>query len=264
MPCVGAHALSDLQYILINAEKVDQLLGWRQQLIELVDSRPELMRLVDACQNARALQQLPLENMRAVLEKFMPMCVMADEYIVTQGEKGDAYYIIERGQAEVYQTDPFTHQSRLVNKLGPGDCFGEEALVQEGCRSASVKMVTPGVLYVLPSIDFNHEINADQAFELIQQNKATWLDCRYEMEYEEARIPNAKLIPLDRMRWDTHKLDANRKYIVYCRSGRRSKVASFLLRERNIEAFSLVGGIKDWPYAIDAQPLFHEKIVAAR
>ena len=43
-------------------------------------------------------------------------------------------------------------------------------------------------------------------------------------------------------------------YIVYCRSGRRSKAGTCLLRERNIKAVSMMGGIKEWPYEIDASP----------
>ena len=75
------------------------------------------------------------------------------------------------------------------------------------------------------------------------------------MEYEESRIPGAPLIPLDRLRWGVHQLDPEATYIVYCRSGRRSKAGAFLLRERNIKALSMIGGIRDWPYEVDASPV---------
>jgi rhodanese-related sulfurtransferase len=81
------------------------------------------------------------------------------------------------------------------------------------------------------------------------------IDCRYDMEFEESRIPGAAWLPLDRIRWDLHRLDPNASYVVYCRSGRRSKAAAFLLRERNIHAVSLAGGIKAWPYEVDLSPL---------
>jgi rhodanese-related sulfurtransferase len=52
-----------------------------------------------------------------------------------------------------------------------------------------------------------------------------------------------------------HQLDPEATYIVYCRSGSRSKAVVFLLRERNIRALSMTGGIRDWPYEVDASPV---------
>ena len=75
------------------------------------------------------------------------------------------------------------------------------------------------------------------------------------MEYEENRIPGAVLIQLHKLRFETDKLDPGTQYIVYCRSGRRSKAAAFLLTERKFQARSLAGGIKDWPYQIDDAPI---------
>ena len=81
------------------------------------------------------------------------------------------------------------------------------------------------------------------------------MDCRYDMEFEESRIPGAVLAPLESLRADVHNLDPEQTYIVYCRSGRRSRAAVFLLRERNIKSLSLVGGLKGWPFEVDASPL---------
>jgi len=75
------------------------------------------------------------------------------------------------------------------------------------------------------------------------------------MECEESRIPGAPLATLSSIRKDVHQLDPDVTYIVYCCSGRRSKAAAYLLKERDIEAMSLIGGIMDWPYEVDAQPI---------
>ncbi len=260
---VRARAISDIKYLVINADDVDALMGWTQHVASLVDADPKLKKLLDVVQNASVFIQLPLENLKAALQKLQPVIVETGQIIVKQGDKGDSYYILESGNAEVYQVDPFTDETRLVNKLSPGDFFGEEALVQDGFRSATVVMATPGKLYRLAREDFNElvkpdlvsEITAPEAYELVNSGKAKWLDCRYDIEYEDSRIPGAPLIPVDRIRHETHKLDADAKYIVYCRSGRRSKAATFLLRERNIDAVSLAGGIKNWPYEVDMEPI---------
>jgi rhodanese-related sulfurtransferase len=99
------------------------------------------------------------------------------------------------------------------------------------------------------------EIGAAAAVELVRQGRAQWLDCRYDLEFEESRLPGARLLPLDSLREEAHRLDPETTYVVYCRSGQRSLAAAFLLRERNIYALSLAGGIRDWPYEVDARPL---------
>jgi rhodanese-related sulfurtransferase len=124
-------------------------------------------------------------------------------------------------------------------------------------------MLTPGRLLTLDKDGFDalvrpglvQEIGAESAQLLVQAGRAQWLDCRYDMEYEESRIPGAQLVPLDRLREAVATLDPAATYVVYCRSGRRSRAAAFLLRERNVQAVSLAGGIKAWPYEVDTQPL---------
>ena len=147
----------------------------------------------------------------------------------------------------------------MVDEIYSGDSFGEEALVQDGYRNATIKMITPAKLWALSKDDFNElikpglvdEITSVKAQKEIETNQVVIIDCRYEMEFEESRIPGALHVPLDQIRWDIHELNPKNKYIVYCRSGRRSKAAAFLMQERKFNAVSLAGGIKDWPYQID-------------
>ncbi len=260
---IRARALTDIRYIKINADSIDMLLGWSQHFAEDIENDPELKRRMDLVKQIAIFHEVPLENAKEIFRRMYPKAVQAGETIVTEGDKGDCYYVIDSGEAEVMRTDPFTEETRRVAILGSGDAFGEEALLQDANRNATVTMTTPGTLLVLDKDDFDElikstmveEISADQALEMVNKGDARWLDCRYDMEYEESRIPGAPLMPLDRLRWDVHKLDPEATYVVYCRSGRRSKAGSYLLRERNIKALSMKGGIRDWPYEVDATPL---------
>jgi rhodanese-related sulfurtransferase len=186
--------------------------------------------------------------------------VAAGETIVTQGEPGDAYYVLLAGEAEVWVQDPITDETYRANLLGPGDGFGEEALLLEGNRTATVRMLTPGRLLRLGKADFDEllkpplaeEVDAARAQELLRAGAAQLLDCRYDFEFEEGHIPGARLVPLDRLRHQgVFALAQGPSYIVYCRSGRRSRAAAFLLRERGFRALSLTGGIRDWPYEVE-------------
>jgi SulP family sulfate permease len=260
---IRARAVTDIRFIKVNADTIDILLGWSQQFAEDMETDPELKRRMNLVKQVTIFHEVPLENAREVFSRMYLKEAQAGETIVTEREKGDCYYLIDSGEAEVMRTDPFTNETSCVAKLGPGDAFGEEALLQDAYRNATVIMTTPGTLLVLDKADFDEliksnlveEISADRALGMVTQGEARWLDCRYDMEYEESRIPGAPLISLDRIRWDVHQLDPDVTYIVYCRSGSRSKAGAFLLRERNIKAMSMIGGIRDWPYAVDASPV---------
>ncbi len=260
---IRARVISDIKYVLLDADRIDELIGWDQHYSDDIVSNPSLKHRMNLIKQVSVFYKVPLENIKEAFMRLQPRTVEAGETIIRQGDNGDSYYIIESGCCDVIQTDPFTDETSCVGRLGAGDAFGEEALLQDGYRNATVTMTAPGTLLVLDKTDFNsllcteiiNEIMPDDALSLINNNAAQLIDCRYDMEYEESRIPSARLISLGSLRKDVHQLDPEVTYIVYCRSGRRSKAATYLLKERNIEAISLHGGIKNWPYELDAQPL---------
>jgi len=256
LSAAGGHlrvqARADAEYLSIDGEALDELLGWSH----LGGNQLPLRHL-------KVFHKVPLENVQAAFERMTERSVESGEAIVTQGEPGDGYYLILAGEAEVWVTDPFTDETARVTVLGEGDGFGEESLLLEGNRTATVKMISPGRLLRLGKSDFDQllkpgmvaEVDAAAARDALERGAAKLIDCRYPMEYEEGRIPGAQLVPLDRLRREgVFTLDPEPSYIVYCRSGRRSAAAVFLLRERGVQAVSLAGGIKAWPYEIDSTP----------
>lgn len=256
-------ALSDSEYLLVNADSVDEMLGWTSQFSDDIIHDPELRRRMNLVKHVSIFYEVPLENIKDAFRCMKSRSYNPGDVVVREGELGDSYYIIDSGEAEVYRTDPFSGETSKVDDIGPGDAFGEESLLQNAYRNATITMKTPGQLLVLDKNDFDmllkphiiEEISAMKTQALVKAGQAKLLDCRYDMEYEESRIPGAPLFPLDQLRKNIHLLDPDSTYVVYCRSGRRSKAAAFLLRERNIIAFSLIGGIRDWPYDIDHDPL---------
>jgi rhodanese-related sulfurtransferase len=75
------------------------------------------------------------------------------------------------------------------------------------------------------------------------------IDVRTPEEYNEARIENSILIDFYESDFysEIDKLDKSEKFIVYCRSGRRSLTAVKYMNSIGIEnAFNLEGGIIDW------------------
>jgi len=259
----SVRAATAVSFLRINADRVDEMLGWNLQVANAARQVPKMEKCVAAVNRVSVFHKLPMENLTAAFERMVAVDYAAGDTVVEQGEKGERYFVIESGQAEVWQTDPFTDETSCVAELGPGESFGEEALLQDGMRNATVKMATAGRMLALEKADFVElvqpgllkEYSAEEARDLVGRGEARWLDCRYDMEYEDARIPGAPLVPLTNLREQAHTLDPNATYIVYCRSGRRSKAAAFLLRERNFNAYSMTGGIKNWPFEVDDSPL---------
>jgi CRP-like cAMP-binding protein len=78
----------------------------------------------------------------------------AGEVVVRQGEVGDALFLIEEGMAEVVRRPRDDGPGRLVAELGPGDYFGEIAIVTGGERIADVIAQSPMVLRRLSKDDY--------------------------------------------------------------------------------------------------------------
>ena len=94
-------------------------------------------------------------------------------------------------------------------------------------------------------------ITAQQAKELMDsQENYVILDVRTQEEYDEKHIPGAVLIPDTEIETRAEKelLDKNQLILVYCRSGRRSKLASEALEKMGYLNIREFGGIIDWPY----------------
>ena len=79
------------------------------------------------------------------------------------------------------------------------------------------------------------------------------LDVRTQEEYDQGHIPGAILIPDTEVEVTAEEVltDKDQLLLVYCRSGRRSKLASEILVELGYTNIKEFGGIIDWPYEIE-------------
>ena len=97
------------------------------------------------------------------------------------------------------------------------------------------------------------QISAKEAKEIMDAEKDyIIIDARTEEEFAEGHIENAILIPEYEIaeRAEKELLDKDALILVYCRSGRRSKIASEELVKLSYINVKEFGGIIDWPYEI--------------
>ncbi|KZX14606.1 thiosulfate sulfurtransferase PspE precursor [Methanobrevibacter cuticularis] len=89
---------------------------------------------------------------------------------------------------------------------------------------------------------------------LKENNPIFLVDVRSKEEYDERHIPNSILIPLDNISHDiTDQVkDKSEKLFLYCRSGRRSKLAAEKLADTGYNnIYLLEGGLNNWKYEIE-------------
>jgi CRP-like cAMP-binding protein/RsiW-degrading membrane proteinase PrsW (M82 family) len=130
-----------------------------------------------------AAPELPLELLRAsgtfegfddeqlaqVAPLLRPVSFAAGEAVVREGEPADSWYVIADGTAAVTLSD-LTDQSVVLAVLGPGESFGERALVADDqTRSATVSAVTALEGYALDRADIQHNDSLTAGPALIEQ-----------------------------------------------------------------------------------------------
>ena len=96
-------------------------------------------------------------------------------------------------------------------------------------------------------------ITAEEAKEIMDTGDGfVILDVRTQEEYDEGHVPGAILIPNTEIenRAEEELPDKAQLILVYCRSGRRSKLAAQILADLGYTNVKEFGGILDWPYEV--------------
>ncbi|MBI4422519.1 MAG: cyclic nucleotide-binding domain-containing protein [Elusimicrobia bacterium] len=107
---------------------------------------------------------MTIGQMEKVLPYILLYAYQPDETVFTQGSKGDAFYIVHTGRVAVQIKKGWFSWRKTVTTLGPGDFFGEMALLSSDPRSATVATVEPTRLFVLLQADFQYILKENPAF----------------------------------------------------------------------------------------------------
>jgi len=220
-----------------------------------VENKDEFMQRLMFLKSTRAFRLLPLNVVEEAAHRCEEIDVEKDQEVIRQDMKGDNFYIILNGEAEVWREELEDDEPQMVALLGPGDAFGEEALITGGARNATVQMTTNGLLLQLAKADFEELVSAPairsvtaEVAKAMVKDGSEIIDVRFEEEYEESFIPGSVLMPLPELRSHIPELDKDKEYLILCAAGIRAAAATLLLRQKDIKASYIEGGIKHWPF----------------
>ena len=250
----SAIAKTNVVAFMVDSDLLDMMLTWDQtgsfQVEELNTEEDDdwMSRLL----STEAFRRIPPANIQAIFSSLEDVEFKAGDSVIKQGEPGDYFYVIKSGRAMVTRKMEGQDKDIKLAELETGSTFGEEALISDVERNATIVMLSDGLLSRLSKEQFLELLNApmlstlnfDSAKEKVNNGEAEWLDIRLPAEYQSAHIKGSTHIPLIFLRMKIGTLDTNKHYILYCDTGRRSSSASYIMNERGFNTSLLVDGLK--------------------
>jgi len=269
---VSAVAKEDCQLIQVEADFLDIAMAWSQSTDDIIETMinedvsqqienelPETVNLttahiqVDEADNGKdwmssllqssQFMRIPSANIQKLFQCFQPYPVKAGDIILKEGDQGDYFYILERGKASVTKL-----VSNIDITLSAGSHFGEEALVTDAPRNASITMLTDGLLMRINKQDFTtlmqQPAQRHLSFEDInsaEHASSQLVDVRMPVEFRHQHVEGAINIPMSRLRKKIPDLSQDTLYVVTDDGGRRSELATYLLCQLGLNACLLKG-----------------------
>lgn len=198
--------------------------------------------------------RLESDKLYALMDKLVEKEYSTGENIINQGDVGDTYYIIKSGRVAVLKRKK-DGEEVLLAELAEGKAFGEEALIRDLPRNATIRALEHTTVLVLNKSDFDKilastfvkNVFPEEVEEVYENNdNVVILDARIPPEFEEEHIAGAINIPIEWLRDQYGELDREKEYYTYCTNDSRGMVAAFLLSINGFKARIIRGGLSAW------------------
>jgi len=248
--------------LVLKRDAIDQLMassdegGFDVVLVSESDERIEEARFDDEYTEnwmvrlleSPLMSHLSAANIQRCFIELERIAMKAGDIVVQAGTRGEYFYILIAGEAEVLtaESGPYTGQTF---DLVAGDYFGEEALVADTIRNATVRMVTDGEIGRLDRAQFDaifksslvQTIDLDKACKFLDSASIGYdvIDIRFPAEYKHSHLSGSVNVPVVLLRKKLRELDRGKTYLVTPEGGRRSELAVYLLRQAGLNAYLL-------------------------
>jgi CRP-like cAMP-binding protein len=258
---VTAVSTTPVRLFVVPKDDVDLVLTWDQvgnyMVTDLAAGDDFANDWMSSLLASAMFAAVPPANIQQLFSKFESTFVDGGKTVIRQGEPGDYFYVVKSGRCKVTRRVLRDGETKevLLAELGPGDMFGEDALIGEAPRNATITMVIPGALMRLGKADFQallqdpvlDYLEYDTLLAMLEdgKEKVVVLDVRLPAEYKQGNVPGSRNLPLQVLRQNLSKLDPETLYVVTCDGGRRSVLAAYILSQEGLAAHVL----KDPPNA---------------
>jgi CRP-like cAMP-binding protein len=252
---VSARARDRVKFISIDSDLLDVMLTWDQTgTYEVSELQGKSNKGGDDWMTmllqTKAFHKIPPANIQAIFMRMQQINYKKGDVVLKQGAEGDYFYVLTHGSATVTRETPLSKEGIKLAELNVGDTFGEEALISDAKRNATVTMASDGSVMRLGKDDFKKLLNEpmldwvtqEQAEQIVAKG-GQWLDVRLPSEFENHHMDGALNVPLYFIRLKINTLDKHKAYVVCCDTGRRSSAGAYILNERGYQAYVLQGGI---------------------
>ncbi len=150
------------------ADTAVTLLGWRKpdfdrlarRHFELAANMEKLYRRLSLLQKIPLFKETPLSALKDIVSRLQLREIGPGETIIRQGEPGETFYVIEQGEVEIL-VETANSPVRPVDRRGPGEFFGEVALLMDTPRTATVRAIGQVWLLELWRTDFLNLVTRD-------------------------------------------------------------------------------------------------------
>ncbi len=251
----AVRALTDASVLALDSATLTGMLTWHsayQDLLLALEQDGQDVEWLEQLLDNPLFRKVPPANVRAMLERLQLLELPAGSQVLREGDVGDCCYFLKSGRAEVIRGAE--SQQQVLAELEVGACFGEEALLADKPRNATVTMLSDGQVLCLGRQDFFSllkapvvaEVSLGEAVRLLNSG-AQWLDVRVQAAYERGHAQQSLNMPLNLLRLKTRLLEPQRTYLCYCDSGKRSASAVYLLAQLGFKAYALRDGLDALP-----------------
>ncbi len=121
------------------------------------------------------LETLPKEKQEEILRALKDEVLPAGTMVFRQGDPGDCFYLIRSGRVRIFRQDDEGLKTDL-SEMGPGESFGEMALLTGQPRSANVETLEQTRLSVLPKKEFDNTLKGHPELSLaFVKQMSRWL-----------------------------------------------------------------------------------------
>jgi putative ABC transport system ATP-binding protein len=146
----------------------NRILDVADRIVNMVDGRiksdvlvHEASMIVEFLRKVECFNGLSVGTLASIADKMWAEQHPSGDIVIRQGDLSKQFYVIRQGKVDILRDDG-SGEAKVINTIGEGACFGEEALIKSRPRNATVRASEPTLLYVLGEDDFRAALDSSE------------------------------------------------------------------------------------------------------